>query len=154
MKTVSTDWTVPIAKESVVMFLTENTNIDIAVVALIQLCHSAAVANVWWHNERINSLDGSLISEPKERNFGECIALIHSEVSEAMEGGRKDLQDEHCPEFLSVEIELADALIRIFDLAGAANFRLGAALLAKINYNMIRPDHKAENREAEGGKQF
>lgn len=67
------------------------------------------------------------------------IALMHSELGEMTEGVRKPHPDEHCPEFTSEEIELADALIRAFDYAGAFNLRLGAAILAKMAYNESRP---------------
>lgn len=90
----------------------------------------------------------------KPRNFGELIALIQSEISEAMEAGRKDKQDDHLPQYSGVTVELADALIRIFDLAGALNLPLGEAMQAKLIYNQQRADHKRENREKEGGKQF
>jgi len=51
-----------------------------------------------------------------------------------------------------VEVELADALIRIADLAGALGLDLGGAVLDKLAYNANRPDHKLENRRAENGK--
>lgn len=117
---------------------------------LVWFCHVAAVANHWWHNKARDGFE----AVPKERNFGEMIALIHSEISEAMEGGRKDKPDDHLPQFTSVEVELTDALVRIFDLAGGMNLRLGEAFVAKFLYNSERQDHKIENREAEGGKQF
>lgn len=67
------------------------------------------------------------------------MALIHSEVGEATEGIRKYQLDGHCPNFTSEEVELADALIRIFDYAGKFKLRLPEALLAKITYNKSRP---------------
>lgn len=67
------------------------------------------------------------------------IALIHSELGEMTEGVRKPHPDEHCPAFTSEEIELADALIRAFDYAGAFRLRLGEAVLAKMEYNKSRP---------------
>lgn len=92
--------------------------------------------------------------EKKQRNFGELIALVHSELSEALEGHRKDLADDHLPEFRSVEVELADAMIRIFDIAGGLDLRLGEAFEAKMNYNKNRADHKLENRRSENGKKY
>lgn len=90
----------------------------------------------------------------RDRNFGELIALIHSEVSEAMEGGRKDKQDEHLPNRSSVAVELADAVIRIADLAGALGIPLGTVIVEKMVYNSQREDHKRETRAKAGGKQF
>lgn len=111
------------------------TSIDM----LAKYCHASSVIPGWWDNPR---------------NPGELIALMHSELSEALEGIRKDAQDDHLPEFKSVEVELADALIRIFDYAGAAELRLGEAFIAKLAYNAQRADHKRENRAKPGGKAF
>lgn len=92
--------------------------------------------------------------EPKERNVGELIALVHSELSEGLEGHRKNLKDDHLPEFDMLEVELADAVIRIFDMAGGLDLRLAEALFAKLEYNKSRADHKIENRLKDGGKKF
>jgi hypothetical protein len=51
-----------------------------------------------------------------------------------------------------IEVELADAVIRIADLAGALGLDLAGALIDKLAYNAKRPDHKVENRKAENGK--
>ena len=72
-------------------------------------------------------------------NTGEKIALMHSELSEALEADRKNLDAEHIPGFTGVEEELADVIIRILDFAGHHNLRLGEALSAKITYNLTRP---------------
>jgi NTP pyrophosphatase (non-canonical NTP hydrolase) len=52
------------------------------------------------------------------------------------------------------EVELADAVIRICDLAGAFGMDLGGAIEEKMAFNAIRPDHKIENRVLEGGKSY
>lgn len=83
---------------------------------------------------------------------GDQISLIHSEISESYEGHRKNKMDEHCPEFTNFEIELADAMIRILDMAGGLKLRLAEAFKAKMEYNASRADHKPENRRKEGGK--
>lgn len=86
--------------------------------------------------------------------FATKIALIHSELSEALEGFRKDKMDDHLQYRKSAEVELADALIRIFDLAGALGLDLAGATMEKLVYNMHRADHKPEVREQAGGKKF
>ena len=72
-------------------------------------------------------------------NTGEKIALMHSELSEALEADRKNLDAEHIPGFTGVEEELADVIIRILDFAGHHQLRLGEAISAKIAYNLTRP---------------
>jgi hypothetical protein len=80
------------------------------------------------------------------------LALVHSEVSEAVEGVRKGLMDDHLKERPMAEVELADAIIRAFDLAGHEGWDLAGAIIEKLYYNSKRADHKIENRMAEGGK--
>jgi NTP pyrophosphatase (non-canonical NTP hydrolase) len=112
----------------------------------IKLCHDKAIKNGWW-------------TDPKTkqrilRNKGELLCLIHSEISEAMEGERKSLMDSHLPNRRSAEVELADALIRIFDYAGQFGYDLAGAMLEKLVYNDERWDHKPSARSQDGGKKF
>lgn len=90
----------------------------------------------------------------KPRTFGEGIALIHSEVSEALEGGRKGMMDDHLPHRPMVDVEFADAIIRILDEGTRQNCDIAGAMQEKFLYNQSREDHKPENREKEGGKKF
>ena len=53
-----------------------------------------------------------------------------------------------------MEVELADAVIRIFDLAESRNFNLGETIYEKLEYNKSRVDHKLANRLQKGGKKF
>ena len=76
----------------------------------------------------------------QDRNPPELICLIHSELSEALEAFRNhNPPDEHCPEYSSAEIELADAIIRILDMCAYLGFDISGAILAKMTYNLKRP---------------
>ncbi len=88
------------------------------------------------------------------RNKGEAIALMHSELSEALEGIRKNKQDEHLNQFKNEVVELADCIIRILDYCAGFNLRIGEALYEKLKYNAERLDHKAEERNKPNGKKF
>jgi len=90
----------------------------------------------------------------KTRNVGELLCLVHSEISEAMEGARKNLHDDKLPHRRMLEVELADAMIRMFDIAGAYGLDLGGAIAEKRAYNANRADHKMENRLKDDGKKF
>lgn len=117
-----------------------------AINAMVADIHGRNVAAGWWTDLSTG--------EPKERNVGELLCLIHSEISEAMEGHRKGLMDDKLPHRSMLEVELADAVIRIMDLAGGRKLDLGGALVEKLAYNATREDHKIETRKATGGKAF
>lgn len=89
-----------------------------------------------------------------KRNVPEMLCLIHSEISEAMEGYRKSLKDDKLPQFDMIDVELVDAMIRIFDLLGSRRVNVGEIFEAKRAYNRNRADHKIENRMKSGGKMF
>jgi NTP pyrophosphatase (non-canonical NTP hydrolase) len=112
----------------------------------VKICHAENVKNGWWHDPKTG--------EKKERNKGELIALMHSELSECLEGVRKGLMDDKLPHRTMEEVELADTIIRIFDYAGAYDLDIGGAMREKLDFNAQRADHKPENRVKEGGKAF
>ena len=117
--------------------------------ATTSVCHGLAAKSGWWTDKKTGerlTLD--------QINVAEKLCLIHSEVSEAMEGHRKNLNDDKLPHRKMLEVELADALIRIHDLAGFLGLDLAGATVEKLAFNQQRPDHKMENRLKEGGKAF
>jgi NTP pyrophosphatase (non-canonical NTP hydrolase) len=109
-------------------------------------CHARSVAAGWYHNPHTG--------EKLSRNVPEMLCLIHSEISEGMEGYRKNKMDDKLPDRKMIEVELADALIRIGDLAAFLDLDLGGAVDSKMAFNATRSDHTLEARRANGGKQF
>lgn len=116
-----------------------------ALARLTYACHGASFSAGWYHDPKTGEL--------REVNIGEKLMLVVSEIGEAMEADRKSLMDDHLKHRPGVEVELADAVIRIFDLAGTLGLDLGGAIRDKMAYNAQRADHKRENRAA-GGKKY
>ena len=83
----------------------------------IEICHKIAREKGWWD---------------KERSDGEVIALMHSELSEALEAMRNNHSQD------AVAEELADCCIRIFDYCGEKDIDLEKALSKKIEKNKGR----------------
>ena len=92
--------------------------------------------------------------QPVERNVGEVIALMHSELSEALEAHRKGLMDDKLPDRPGIEVEFADCIIRILDTGAAMGLDVAGALVAKNRVNRVREDHRIENRRKAGGKAY
>lgn len=104
---------------------------------IVKQAYETAVAK-GWHSETIEN-DAAV--------FGSKLALIHSEVSEALEAYRdrgleETQRDDGKPE--GVLAELADVIIRIGDLVGMLqaqgfNVDLEDAIIEKMNFNKTRP---------------
>ena len=88
------------------------------------------------------------------RNKGLLIALMHSELSECLEGIRKNKMDEHLPHRHSEEVELADLLIRVFDYSGEYKLDIEGAYQDKRAFNAVREDHTFEARNKPDGKKW
>lgn len=125
------------------------TQTEIAAGALQRICHGAVKRAGWWQHPVTGE---SVQSNPY--CFSNKLMLIVSEVSGAMEGDRKNLMDDKLPHRPMREVKLADAAMRIFDLAGAYGMDLGGAIHEKLYFNAMRPDHKLKNRQAAGGKAY
>jgi hypothetical protein len=107
-----------------------------------------------WIQNKLHGQAKAMGWHDKPREIGTLIALCHSELSEALEGARKDLFDDHLPHRKMLEVELGDCIIRILDMAGALNLDVAGAIAEKHEYNANRADHKRENRSTDGGKKF
>ena len=104
----------------------------------------------WWDDRRklidIAALQG-MGDYARKMVISNLICLSHSELSEGLEGLRKDLPDDKCPEFDMLTVELADTIIRIMDLAEGFNLPLSRAIAAKMRMNQGR-------ERMHGGKAF
>ncbi len=120
------------------------TTIVAAAQCLTNVCHAAAARSGWW-------------SRPDARApymTPTRLMLMVSELGEAMEADRKGLRDEHLPDRPGLEVELADLVIRAFDMAGGQGLDLAGAIASKLAYNAERADHKLEERAKPGGKSY
>ena len=124
---------------------------------LQQKIHQDNVKAGWWTDlETKQDLAKEALKNTRlgKALVAEKLCLVHSEISESMEATRKGLMDDKLPHRQGIEVELADAVIRILDLCGALELDLANAIAEKLSYNSSRNDHKIENRLAAGGKAY
>lgn len=131
--------------------------------AIADRVHANAVDKGFWENpyadeieamqtcfntedEIVRAITAALIGAGS-RNKGEMMMLEVSEIAERLEAVRKnpDAPDEHCPEFTTEEIELADMFIRGMDYGKGHGLRLAEAILAKMEFNAGRPRKHNKN---------
>jgi hypothetical protein len=115
-------------------------------IAAMNLAHKTATDAGWY----VDPVTG----QPVERNFGEVVALMHSELSEALEADRKGLMDDKLPHRPGQEVEFGDCVIRIMDTSAARGYDIAGAFIEKNRINQTRADHKLENRSQVGGKKY
>lgn len=87
------------------------------------IAHEQSRVNGWWE---------------EERNDGEMIALMHSELSEGLEALRKGLADDKLVNRPGIEVELADTVIRIMDYGAARGLDVSGAIVEKLRLNLTR----------------
>jgi NTP pyrophosphatase (non-canonical NTP hydrolase) len=100
-------------------------------------------------NFKINMEHGFEPDYEADYNVAEKIALMHAELSEALEDFRKNpvLPSDHIPDFTGPEEEFADVIIRIMNTAQRLHLRVAEAMIAKQAFNAARPFKH-------GGKKF
>ena len=105
-------------------------------------CHETALSKGWWEGTIYVGPEGERVLHPLE--ISSKLALVHAEVSEGLEEVRKGedhyqpyLGEKNKPEGLV--IEMADAVIRMADLAGKMGLDLAEAIEMKMAYNKTRP---------------
>lgn len=119
---------------------------------MAQDCHRASYNNGWWHDPDTGEelpIEGFLGAHV----IGCKIGLIGSEVSEIMEGHRKQKMDDKLPQYHAADVEIVDTLIRLLDLAGLRKTPVTEIYNAKLSFNDDRIDHKLEDRK-NGGKLY
>ena len=97
--------------------VTETTVENMNLQQLSKLCHDTAVEKGFWD---------------QERNIGEALMLIVTELAEAMESYRVEDHD-------NFRVEIADTFIRLFDLCGGLNIDIAKEIEKKAAKNKKRP---------------
>lgn len=108
--------------------------------------HDNACIKGFWDNRRLLEAVAAAHSDLGLHSFAvnstalAALALVTSEISEAAEAIRHgNKPDDKIPQFSGAEAELADAIIRIMDLAGGMGWNVAEAIAAKVSFNSTRP---------------
>ena len=124
-----------------------SSEMSINIAQLAREIHTRNVEAGWWTNLETG--------EPLKRNVGEILMLCVTELAEAMEGHRKNRMDDKLPHRPMFDVEIADTLIRLFDIAGSCLAgQVAVSFGEKLEYNRKREDHKPENRKLADGKKY
>lgn len=93
------------------------------------IIHTNAFAHGWWE-------------EGTDRNFGEQIMLMVTELAEALEAYRNEITfSDHVPTMDAIAEEFADTVIRIMDTCWKYEYDLAGTIIEKMKYNLGR-DYK------------
>lgn len=144
-----------LSNEQLVRELVEDRDLTAAfLTALTKQVHLNNIHAGWWTDPDSGEDVRTWPKKFRDLWIAAKLMLIVTEVAEAMEGLRKGLADTHLPQYPMIRVELADALIRILDLAGGFDTEhpFGEVVEVKRAYNASRSDHKIENRLKWGGK--
>jgi len=91
------------------------------------------------HQENLKWWTSLVTGEPIKRNRKELLSLVITEISECLEGERKNLMDDKLPHRKMAEVEMADAYIRLMDFAGGFGLSV-----RPVPYDGTIPDNKGE----------
>lgn len=132
----------------------DGANVVFAAKTLMSACHGAAWNSGWWLDENGEEFNHDIETRDGLAWVMSKLLLVVTEIAEATEGARKNINDDKLPDRHMLEVELADAVIRCFDLAGGMGLDLPGAIADKMAFNAQRADHKLENRAKSGGKKI
>lgn len=100
--------------------------------------HESNVKAGWWSDPKTG--------ERKQRNVGELLMLVVSEVCEGAEGFQMDFMDDKLPQYPMLAVELADTAIRLYDICGFYNVDIDAIMQELGDYASVDHEMSTENQ--------